>query len=121
MIELGELQRTHGHTVEFFAMADEENLPATYEDDFAPAMSLKPFPTKPTEQVVTLGNMIWSRRAKQSFERVLDQFQPDVVHLHNIYHQLSPSILRPPRIASLSMICYCCRVRRQPVAATARG
>jgi len=28
-------------------------------------------------------------------DAVLDDFRPDVVHLHNIYHQLSPSILRP--------------------------
>ena len=28
-------------------------------------------------------------------EAVLDRVRPDVVHLHNIYHQLSPSILRP--------------------------
>ena len=28
-------------------------------------------------------------------EAVLDEFQPDVVHLHNVYHQLSPSILGP--------------------------
>lgn len=26
---------------------------------------------------------------------MLRRFQPDVVHLHNIYHQLSPSVLRP--------------------------
>jgi hypothetical protein len=26
---------------------------------------------------------------------VLDTFQPDVVHAHNVYHQLSPSIFRP--------------------------
>ena len=26
---------------------------------------------------------------------MLDRSEPDVVHLHNIYHQLSPSILRP--------------------------
>lgn len=27
--------------------------------------------------------------------KVLDRERPDVVHLHNIYHQLSPSILKP--------------------------
>jgi glycosyltransferase involved in cell wall biosynthesis len=27
--------------------------------------------------------------------RVVDAFAPDVVHLHNVYHQLSPSLLRP--------------------------
>ena len=28
-------------------------------------------------------------------DAVLADFRPDVVHLHNIYHQLSPSVLRP--------------------------
>ena len=30
-------------------------------------------------------------------EAVLADFRPDVVHLHNIYHQLSPSVLQPMR------------------------
>jgi glycosyltransferase involved in cell wall biosynthesis len=28
-------------------------------------------------------------------DEVVEAFRPDVVHLHNVYHQLSPSILRP--------------------------
>lgn len=31
--------------------------------------------------------------ARRQFATALDEFAPDVVHLHNIYHQLSPSIL----------------------------
>ena len=39
--------------------------------------------------------MIYSVRSASGMAGVLDRFRPDVVHLHNIYHQLSPSILRP--------------------------
>ncbi len=42
-------------------------------------------------------SFVWNREAKSSFERLLDTVQPDVVHLHNIYHHLSSSILVPLR------------------------
>jgi glycosyltransferase involved in cell wall biosynthesis len=36
---------------------------------------------------------LYDQRARKLFRAALDSFDPDVVHLHNIYHQLSPSIL----------------------------
>jgi glycosyltransferase involved in cell wall biosynthesis len=39
--------------------------------------------------------MIYSRAARRGMEAVVRSFRPDVVHLHNIYHQLSPSVLVP--------------------------
>lgn len=36
---------------------------------------------------------VYDQRARRLFREALDAFDPDVVHLHNIYHQLSPSIL----------------------------
>jgi glycosyltransferase involved in cell wall biosynthesis len=37
--------------------------------------------------------MVWSRAAQRGMEAALDEFRPDVVHAHNIYHQLSPSVV----------------------------
>jgi len=37
-------------------------------------------------------------------EAVLADFRPDVVHLHNIYHQLSPSILQPVRRRGIAAV-----------------
>lgn len=45
------------------------------------------------QNVKAATRMFWSREAQQKLEQLLDRFQPDVAHLHNIYHQLSPSIL----------------------------
>ncbi len=38
-------------------------------------------------------NIIWSREAARQLRALLREFRPDVAHIHNIYHQLSPSIL----------------------------
>lgn len=40
-----------------------------------------------------LTRMFYSQEAKRKFEDMILDFQPDVIHLHNIYHQISPSIL----------------------------
>ena len=37
--------------------------------------------------------MLWSSSAAEGIGEVLDDFGADIAHLHNIYHQLSPSIL----------------------------
>jgi len=35
----------------------------------------------------------YSFEAKRKIKKLLNDFQPEIVHLHNIYHQISPSIL----------------------------
>jgi glycosyltransferase involved in cell wall biosynthesis len=95
MLDLAERQRAAGHEVEFFAMAHPDNLAATFEADFPPFVSLEPPPDGLVGQAVAAGRMIYSLRSASGMAAVLDRFRPDVVHLHNIYHQLSPSILRP--------------------------
>jgi glycosyltransferase involved in cell wall biosynthesis len=41
------------------------------------------------------GRLVYSVGARRRIGRVLDDLRPDVVHAHNIYHQLSPSVLAP--------------------------
>ncbi|MGD9750423.1 MAG: glycosyltransferase [Acidimicrobiia bacterium] len=95
MLDLAARQASAGHEVEFFSMQDERNLDATYEDLFPPFVSLEPPPPGLRGRLGTAGRMIWSHRAASGMAEVVERFRPDVVHLHNIYHQLSPSILRP--------------------------
>ncbi len=104
MFGLAELQRAAGLDVEFFSMADERNVPARYSDSFAPHLQLSPFPRGLGERSRTLSAMIWSRPARRAIEQVLDDFRPDVVHVHNVYHQLSPSILWAARAAGVPVV-----------------
>ena len=58
-------------------------------------MELDPPPSGFAARVSTSVDIVYRRSARIAMEAVLDRVRPDVVHLHNIYHQLSPSILRP--------------------------
>ncbi|MPY92474.1 MAG: glycosyltransferase, partial [Acidimicrobiia bacterium] len=95
MLDVAALQRRAGHDVDFFAMQHPANLPATYEDQFPPFVQLDPPPRGALARAGTVATMVWSGRAARCLAEVVDDFRPDVVHLHNVYHQLSPSILRP--------------------------
>ncbi len=48
--------------------------------------------------------MIWSTSARRGMAHVLEEFRPDIVHCHNIYHQLSPSMLEPIRKAGVPCV-----------------
>jgi len=41
--------------------------------------------------------LVWNREAEHAMEQAIQDFQPDIIHLHNIYHHLSTSILAPIR------------------------
>ena len=98
MLDLAELQRHRGDVVEFFAMDDPERNPeATYQDQFPSYVEFEPAPSGLRSRAAGFGRMVWSTSARRGMARVLDDFQPDVVHLHTIYHQISPSILAPMR------------------------
>jgi glycosyltransferase involved in cell wall biosynthesis len=97
MIDLGGHLQRLGHTVEYFAAAHPDNNPATYEHLFPTVESYDPAPPGLPRKLRAGTEMLWSRQAERSMEAVLDEFRPDIVHVHNIYHQLSPSILAPIR------------------------
>jgi len=48
--------------------------------------------------------MFWSGAAARQFARLLDDFKPDVVHVHGIHRQLSPSILAVARRRGLPVV-----------------
>lgn len=95
MEDVAALQRDAGHEVEFFGMTHPENEPRRFASFFPRYIEMDPAPTGLTDRARGLARMMWSTSAQRGIDAVVDQFRPDVVHLHNIYHQLSPSVLRP--------------------------
>ena len=74
-----------GHEVHIFGMHHEKNTVG--DRYFADFVDLGTF------SLSAIGKSIYNREAKQKFAEVLDEVQPDVVHFHNVYHQLSFSLL----------------------------
>ncbi|CAN5818002.1 glycosyltransferase family 4 protein [soil metagenome] len=95
MLDLAAIQQAAGHAVEFFAMKHPQNLPSRYEQHFPGNVELEPMPASLLGKAQGAGRLLFSPSALLGMSRVVRDFKPDVVHLHNIYHQLSPSILRP--------------------------
>ncbi len=95
MLELASMQRDQGHQVEFFGMSHPDNEPMTYQQHFPAHVEFEPAPPRTADRLRLAGRMLWSRQSRAGMERTVDAFRPDVVHLHNIYHQLSPAILAP--------------------------
>lgn len=104
MLDVAALQRAAGHAVEVFGMAHPdtvEGLPL--RDTFAPYVELEP-PPRGLAGIAAGARMVWSPSSARGMARALERFQPDVVHCHNIYHQLSPSVLAPVRRAGVRCV-----------------
>lgn len=97
LFDLAALQERAGHEVAYFGMAHPENPPWPYARHFPSFVELEPPPPGLAARARTAGRMIYSTASRDGMRRMLAEFHPDVVHLHNIYHQLSPSVLGPIR------------------------
>lgn len=104
MQAVGELQADVGHDVEFFGTDHPLNDEHTYSKFFPRYSELNRRSTSRVDRARGLVGMFWNREAATGFDQVLGHFRPDVVHLHNIYHHLSPSILRPAQSRRIPMV-----------------
>ena len=95
MEDLAELQVAAGHRVAFFGMAHPDNSHLEFAEHFPSHIEMDPAPEGLLDRVGGMARMVYSSSARRGMDAVLERFRPDVVHLHNIYHQLSPSVLRP--------------------------
>ena len=92
LFELMELMRTQGHEVALFSMADPRGKPTPYDQYFLPHVDFKSRHSL-LGRTRLAAHAIYSRDARLRLRRMLAEFRPDVAHVRNIYHHLSPSIL----------------------------
>ncbi|WP_203897759.1 glycosyltransferase [Virgisporangium aliadipatigenens] len=105
LLDVAAAQRARGDEVGFFGMAHPLNdAPQRFAAHFPPRVELDPAPRGVLRRAAVAGRMVWSPRSRRGLARTLAQFRPDVVHLHNIYHQLSPSVLRAARAAGVPAV-----------------
>jgi len=92
LFEAMELMRSKGHEVALFSMTDSRGSPTAYDRYFVPHIDFK-------EQggwfhkAALAARAIYSREARRRIRAMIADFRPDVAHVRNIYHHLSPSIL----------------------------
>lgn len=85
------LLEKHGHQIIPFSMADKRNADTSYSRFFVSNIDYR---TKSMyRQLAIAAKVIYSYEARNRIRQLLDVVQPDIAHLHNWQHQLSPSIL----------------------------
>lgn len=101
--ELMARQKKLGHEVHVFATRSEKETGSADEKYFVKrnAYDRSEGPIKDFKKAV---DFVWNAEAAKSFSRLLDDIKPDVIHLHNIYHHLSTSILAEIRNSKIPCV-----------------
>lgn len=90
-LDLAELLASKKIKVAKFAMRHPNNLPDKYSRYWPSGINFDRF--SPHKIGKYFSHIFWNREAARQFAKLIADFQPDIIHLNNIYHHLSPSIL----------------------------
>lgn len=93
LFELMALLRAQGHEVALFAMDDPRGSVPSGRFYPTPHVDFKGPRQRWMERFRLAVSAIYSHSARASIRRAIEDFRPDVAHVRNIYHHLSPSIL----------------------------
>jgi glycosyltransferase involved in cell wall biosynthesis len=97
-----DLLESAGHEVVPFATVDPRNMPSPWASYFAPERDYEH--GTPVSRARDAAASIYSRSARRSVRKLIKASAPDVAHLHNVYHQLSLSIIDELRPAGLRAV-----------------
>ena len=87
-----ELMRSQGHEVALFSMANPRGKPTSYDQNFVPLIDFKAAGGL-WQRARRAGHAVYSTDSRKRMRAMIREFRPDLAHVRNIYHHLSPSIL----------------------------
>ena len=90
IFKLGEELLKQGHEVQYFGMEHEGRIVGNHAEIYTSNMD---FHTGKLSKLMYPFKIIYSKEAYKKISLVLDDFNPDVVHLNNFNFQLTPSII----------------------------
>jgi glycosyltransferase involved in cell wall biosynthesis len=91
LFELMDMLRSRGHEVALFSMADPRGKVTPHDRHFVPHIDFKSGSW--LQKARNAMHAIYSPGARKRIRAMVEDFHPDVAHVRNIYHHLSPSIL----------------------------
>jgi glycosyltransferase involved in cell wall biosynthesis len=90
-LELSKKLIERGHQVANFSTIHPQNESSKWSPYFVSSLDFSALKFKDYFKLPF--RMIYSLEAKRKFKSLINEFSPDIIHLHNIYHHLSPSII----------------------------
>jgi glycosyltransferase involved in cell wall biosynthesis len=92
LFDTAALLQAEGHGVSFFSMSHPSNRETAFSRFFVSEIDFER-PGSPVRSARAAARLLYSTEARTKLARLLDAARPDLVHLHNIHHQISPSII----------------------------
>jgi len=96
--------KKEGHDVRIFAMDSPKNIESTDQKYFVSFLSFDKKGIINTWR--SLARIFYSFESKYKFKLLVDDFRPDIIHIHNIYHQISPSILSVAKVKNIPVVMH---------------
>lgn len=90
IFELGKYLQEAGHAVQYFGMEHEGRIVGNAVNSYTANMD---FHTGKLQKLFYPFKIIYSKEARKKIRCVLEDFNPDVVHLNNINFQITPSVI----------------------------
>ncbi|MFH1326278.1 MAG: glycosyltransferase [Candidatus Falkowbacteria bacterium] len=102
-LETAKILKAHGHEVAFFSMQAKENLLTKFNKYFVSNINYhQKFSI--SQKVRQSIKAIYNREAYRNLDKLIQDFQPDVAHLHNINRQLTPSVIYALKKNNIPMV-----------------
>ena len=103
MLSTGKLLSENGHEVKYWGMHDQTISKSEFYEHLVNSIDYnKKFTI--IDKIRTSSHILYSFEAKTKIKKVLEQWKPDIVHLHNFAHQISPSILEPIKKLNIPIV-----------------
>lgn len=112
-LNTGRLLAENGHEVVYWGMDHSHNPEYHFKQYFVKNADYQKA-NDPAEKIRLAANLLYSFEAKRKIEKAIKEIKPDIIHLNNYAHQISPSILhaiyglRLPVVATLHDFKYVC-------------
>ena len=109
MFNLAGILRGEGHRVAHFSMHHPQNVESEFSDYFTSELD---FPAlmesgSPAAGWKVLSRSIYNREARDRITALIEDFRPDIAHLHNIHDHLTTSIIGPLVSSGVPVVWTC--------------
>ncbi|MBO5522025.1 MAG: glycosyltransferase [Eubacterium sp.] len=95
IFQIGQQLMSMGHEVQYFGMEHQGRIVGNRVDSYTEDVD---FHRRSLAQLTYPLRILYSREARKKIRLVLDDMQPDVVHLNNINFQITPSVIDEIRL-----------------------
>lgn len=89
--DVSKLLKNNGHQVAHFSVDSPKNKESAWDKFFASYVSFRDSSLK--EKIRAIERMFIGMETIRKIRIILDDFRPDIVHLHDVYHQIPPTII----------------------------